>query len=103
MNNNYRLFAEKDEEFHLELVKLSKNDYLYRTWRLVYFRTNIYTRFFDNLYYSAQTIVNGEIVKIKSLRQHRDIYKALLDRHPKQSKQLAEEHIENALQMILNQ
>jgi DNA-binding GntR family transcriptional regulator len=103
MNNNYRLFAEKDEKFHHELVKLSKNDYLYRTWRMVYFRTNIYTRFFDKLYYSAQTIVNGNIVKIKSSRQHRGIYKALLDRNPQKSKQLAEEHIENALQMILNQ
>lgn len=101
-DNNYRLFAEKDEEFHHKLVKLSKNDYLYRTWRLVYFRTNIYTRFFDNLYYSGQTIVSGEIVKIKSPRQHRDIYQALLDRNPQQSKQIVEEHIENSLKMILN-
>lgn len=101
-DNNYRLFAEKDEEFHHKLVKLSNNDYLYRTWRLVYFRTNIYTRFFDNLYYNGQTIVSGEIVKIKSPRQHRDIYQALLDRNPQQSKQIVEEHIENSLKMILN-
>jgi len=101
-DNNYRLFAEMDEEFHHKLVKLSKNDYLYRAWRLVYFRANIYTRFFDNLYYNAQTIINGKILIIKSPRQHRDIYQALLDRNPQRSKQMVEEHIENSLQMIFN-
>ena len=84
------------------MVELSKNDYLFRTWRLVYFRTNIYTRFFDSLYYSSQTIVSGKILKIKTPQQHRNIYQALLDRNPQRSKQMVEEHIDNSLQMILN-
>jgi DNA-binding GntR family transcriptional regulator len=101
-DNDYQLFAKMDEAFHHKLVELSKNDYLFRTWRLVYFRTNIYTRFFDSLYYSSQTIVSGKILKIKTPQQHRNIYQALLDRNPQRSKQLVEEHIDNSLQMILN-
>ena len=101
-DNDYRLFAKMDEAFHHKFVELSKNDYLFRTWRLVYFRTNIYTRFFDSLYYSSQTIVSGKILKIKTPQQHRNIYQALLDRNPQRSKQMVEEHIDNSLQMILN-
>ncbi|RLC18976.1 MAG: GntR family transcriptional regulator [Deltaproteobacteria bacterium] len=101
-DKNYRLFAETDEKFHHRLVKLSKNEYIYRTWRLVYFRTNIYSRFFDNLYYNTETIVSGKILKMKSPQQHRTILQALIDKDPIKCKSRVVEHIEHALQMIFN-
>jgi len=101
-DENYRLFVETDEEFHHRLVKLSKNEYIYRAWRLVYFRTNIYTRFFDNLYYNSETIVSGKILKMLSPQQHRTILQALIDRDPVKCKSLVEEHIGHSLQMIFN-
>ncbi|MBW1635113.1 MAG: GntR family transcriptional regulator, partial [Deltaproteobacteria bacterium] len=101
-DKNYRLFVETDEEFHHRLVKLSKNEYIYRAWRLVYFRTNIYSRFFDSLYYDKETIVSGKILKMMSPQQHRSILQALIDRDPIKCKSLVEEHIEHSLQMIFN-
>ncbi|MCF6248604.1 MAG: GntR family transcriptional regulator [Desulfobacula sp.] len=101
-DKNYRLFAETDEEFHHRLVKLSKNEYIYRTWRLIYFRTNIYSRFFDNLYYDTETIISGKILKMKSPQQHRSILQALIDKDPIKCKSRVEEHIEHSLQMIFN-
>ena len=62
-NKDYRLFAEMDEEFHHGLVKLSKNEYIYRTWRLVYTRTSIYTRFFDSLYFNVETLMSEKLLK----------------------------------------
>ena len=99
-NKDYRLFAEMDEEFHHGLVKLSKNEYIYRTWRLVYTRTSIYTRFFDSLYFNVETLMSEKILKIKSPHQHQAIIQALIDRDPIKCKDLVEEHIENSLQMI---
>jgi DNA-binding GntR family transcriptional regulator len=101
-DNDSRLFVEKDEAFHHKLVKLSKNDYIYRTWRTVYFRTNIYTLFFDRLLYRALNTEDGKTIKMKSPFQHREIYKALLDRDPHNSRLLVEEHIDTSLQMILS-
>ena len=101
-NKDYRLFAKMDEEFHHGLVKLSKNEYIYRTWRVVYSRTSIYTRYFDSLYYNVETLMNEKILKIKSPHQHRAIIQSLIDRDPIKGKDLVEEHIENSLQMIFN-
>ena len=101
-DKNYRLFAETDEAFHHGLVKMGKNEYIYRTWRLVYFRTNIYSRFFDNLYYDTETIVSGKILKMKSPQQHRTIFQALIDKDPIKCKSHVEKHIEHSLQMIFN-
>jgi len=101
-DKNYRLFVETDEEFHHKLVKLCKNKYIYRAWRLIYFRTNIYSRFFDNLYYNKETIVSGKILKMMSPQQHRSILQTLIDKDPTKCKSLVEEHIEHSLQMIFN-
>lgn len=99
--NDYRLFSAKDEEFHHAMVSMGKNPYLYKVWRIIYFRTNIYSRFFDSIYYGNQAFIDVRSVKSKSLQQHHQILKALIKRDPEASEKQVQTHIERSLNIIL--
>jgi len=99
--NDYRLFSAKDEEFHHAMVSMSKNSYLYKLWRTIYIRTNIYSRFFDSIYYGSQAFIDVRSVKSKSLQQHHQILKALIKRDPEASEKQVQTHIERSLNIIL--
>lgn len=94
--NDFLQFTYLDEEFHHTIVRIAENKYLYGAWYPIYFRCNLYTRFFDKFYTKKTTL------KENTLLEHWQILNAIAGHHAKEAKELVRAHIESALRFVID-
>ena len=92
--NDFQAFTSLDEDFHHSLLQLAENNYLYESWKRIYLRCNIYTRYFDFHY------TRDNLFKENTLKQHIDIVKAIKEKDKKRIISSISKHIDNALACI---
>lgn len=94
--NQFLEFTYLDEEFHHHIVRISRNKYLYDAWCPIYFRCNLYTRFFDKFYTQKTNL------KENTLIEHGDILKAIARHETDKVRRLICEHIDSALRFVID-
>ena len=85
-----------NEQFHLGIAKVSRNVYLERYCRHVFWRSNVYIFFFDAFY----TTKNRENSLHFTPQQHKEIVDAIADRDPDQARDAMSRHIQNTYSLL---
>lgn len=94
--NKFLEFTYLDEEFHHHIVRISRNKYLYDAWCPIYFRCNLYTRFFDKFYTQKTNL------KENTLIEHGTILEAIAMHDSERVQSLLCEHIDSALRFVMD-
>lgn len=89
-------FTYLDEKFHHTIVGIGANKYLYDAWYPIYFRCNLYTRFFDKFYTKETTL------KERTLLEHGEILNAIKTHRSEEAEELVRQHINRALQFVID-
>jgi DNA-binding GntR family transcriptional regulator len=90
---NYSLINEK---FHLGIAKMSKNPYLERYCRHIFWRSNVYIFFFDKYY--ANKMLKNEVHETPN--QHLNILNAIEQKDSESAEFYMKQHIRNSYQML---
>ena len=85
-----------NEQFHLGIAKASRNVYLERYCRHVFWRSNVYIFFFDAFY----TTRSGENGRHFTPQQHKEIVDAIAGRDPDKAKDAMIRHIQNTYSLL---
>ena len=85
-----------NEQFHLGIAKVSRNVYLERYCRHVFWRSNVYIFFFDAFY----TTKNVENSLHFTPQQHKEIVDAIANRDPDQARDAMSRHIQNTYSLL---
>ncbi len=91
------LFAENNELFHMGIARASRNVYLEKWCRNIFWRSNIYVFYFDGFY------KQGEKNAIEQLTpaQHKAILEAISAHDSKLAEQKMREHIQRSYRALL--
>jgi len=92
--SDFQTFTSLDEKFHHSLLQLAENNYLYESWKRIYLRCNIYTRYFDFHY------TRDNLFKENTLNQHVEIVGAIKTQNKEKIISSISKHIDMALACI---
>lgn len=90
--NDLKCYSSLDLEFHNLLATISKNKRLFEIMQLLRNQTRILM--------STSVVLPGRVEA--SLKEHKNIIKAVVDRKPDVAEQFAREHIKNVRKAVLN-
>lgn len=90
------IFSRINEDFHLGIAKASHNAYLEKWTRNIFWRSNIYTFYFDSFYKS-----NELDIPQKTPMQHAAIIQAIAEHDPDSASMLMAEHIQRTYEVLL--
>jgi DNA-binding GntR family transcriptional regulator len=90
-------FAENNELFHTGIARSSRNLYLERWCRNIFWRSNIYIFYFDSFYKPQE---KNRIEQLTP-EQHRAILDAIRSRDPRMAEQKMREHIARTYNALL--
>lgn len=90
------VFSRINEDFHLGIAQACHNVYLEKWIRNIFWRSNIYTFYFDSFYKSGELSVPQ-----KTPMQHAAIIKAIADHDPDSAARLMVEHIQRTYDVLL--
>jgi DNA-binding GntR family transcriptional regulator len=82
-------FSTTNENFHLGIARFSRNSYLERYVRQIFWRSNLYIIFFDGFYHHQG---NSRPIQ-KTPEQHRRIVEAIEAKQPALANRVMQEHI----------
>lgn len=89
-------WAAINEAFHLEIAKLSRNSYILKWARHIFWQSNVYIFYFDGFYKPSQI----EIVH-QTPEQHQNILNAIETHDEARARRLMREHLDNTYTKLL--
>jgi len=95
-NRQKDTFSRINEEFHLGIARISRNTYLEKWIKNIFWRSNIYIFYFDSFYKSTQLDIPQ-----KTPKQHAAIVQAIADHDPDAAARLMSEHINRTYEVLL--
>ncbi len=90
------MWANINEEFHLSIAKFSRNQYIERWVKNMFWRSNVYIFYFDGFYKPTNVVVEHA-----TPRQHMAIVKAIRERNSQEARELMKQHIHNTFSKLL--
>jgi len=96
------LYTAVNERLHLGIASLSKNDYLERFTRQVFWRSALYTFFFDRFYGNVPPREEPlrDPSKSRSCQEHRALVAAIAARDPRTAEEAMRDHISSTHQTL---
>jgi DNA-binding GntR family transcriptional regulator len=94
--NEKEAYSLANEKFHLGIAKMSKNPYLERYCRHIFWRSNVYIFYFDRYYSSAMLKSEDHATP----GQHLDIIKAIEQRDAESAEFFMRQHIRSTYNML---
>jgi len=91
-------FSEINEALHLGIARASRNVYLERWCRYIFWRSNLYVFYLDEFYRSAD---RQEVPPQQTPVQHRMLVRAIRDGDPEAASRLMREHIRRSYEALL--
>lgn len=91
-NEEMEVYSTANEKFHFEIAKISRNPYLERYCRHIFWRSNIYIFFFDK-YYANKKLKNEEHF---TPNEHLKIINAIKDGDPEKAELFMKQHIRSS-------
>jgi DNA-binding GntR family transcriptional regulator len=95
-NRQRDVFSRINENLHLGIARISRNAYLEKWIRNIFWRSNIYVFYFDNFYRSTKPDVPQ-----KTPAQHASIVKAIADHNPEEATRCMLAHINQTFDALL--
>ncbi len=89
-------FFNVNEHFHLGIAAISKNLYLEKWCRHIFWRSNVYVLYFDSFYRPQENILPQ-----RTPAQHKAILDALEARNPQEAAETMREHIRYTYEQLL--
>lgn len=89
-------WAAINEAFHLEIAKMSRNNYILKWARHVFWQSNVYIFYFDGFYKPSKV----EIVH-QTPEQHQDILRAIEKHDEERAQRLMREHLDSTYTKLL--
>lgn len=90
------LFSQINEKLHLGIARISRNDYLEKWIRNIFWRSNIYVFYFDNFYQATRSDTPQ-----KTPMQHAAIVQAIADHNPDEAAADMIAHINQTYRALL--
>ncbi|HCY85528.1 MAG TPA: GntR family transcriptional regulator [Desulfobacteraceae bacterium] len=90
-----RTYVSVNENFHLNIARISKNRYLEQYCRHAFWRSNTYIFFFDK-YYSGKP----EEGQVTGPRQHMEIIRAIENRNEEKAGNLMRQHVRTTFEQL---
>ncbi len=102
-DNEKEKYANYNETFHLTIAKMTKNPYLYRLIKQVFWRSRLYIFFFAGFYTLDQSLIDfrSEHQRLSHI-EHAKLIKAISEHKEAEAEQLMKEHISNTFSHLLN-
>ena len=91
-------FSAINEALHLGIARASRNAYLERWCRYIFWRSNLYVFYLDSFYRSVE---RSQVPPQKTPAQHRCLVQAIRERDPDQASRLMRVHIERSYEALL--
>ena len=89
-------FFTVNEQFHMGIARISRNLYLEKWCRHIFWRSNVYVLYFDSFYRTQENILPQ-----KTPGQHKTILDALEARKPLEAAEAMREHIRYTYEQLL--